>query len=176
MQNVGQELTASPLFPSPFDDDSLFTIESVQESIKKLPPKKAPGILLFLFRLCWKWSYIPASWGIAQVIPIYKKGIPMILVIVGQLVSLLYCASCWERCLLQYLIGNSPPLDLAQGGFRHARGLLDQALCLMEICNVLRRYHQITPVLAFLDIKSAYDTVNRRYTLFPESKFACDRK
>ncbi|KAG1285509.1 hypothetical protein G6F66_010395 [Rhizopus arrhizus] len=37
-----------------------------------------------------------------------------------------------------------------------------QALCLAEICNILRRHYRITPVLAFLDIKSAYDTVDRR--------------
>ncbi|CEG74980.1 hypothetical protein RMATCC62417_10098 [Rhizopus microsporus] len=57
---------------------------------------------------------------------------------------------------------NSPPLDIAQGGFRESRGPLDQALCLAEICNILRHFHHITPVLAFLDIKSAYDTVDRR--------------
>jgi hypothetical protein len=43
-----------------------------------------------------------------------------------------------------------------------ARGPLDQALCLTEICNILRRHYRITPVIAFLDIKSAYDTVDRR--------------
>lgn len=68
-----------------------------------------------------------------------------------------------ERCLLQYLIDNSPPLDLTQGGFQHAGGSLGQAFCLAEACNILRRYHHITPVLAFLGIKSVYDTVDHRY-------------
>ncbi|KAG1159173.1 hypothetical protein G6F36_014096 [Rhizopus arrhizus] len=57
---------------------------------------------------------------------------------------------------------ESPPLDIAQGGFRESRGSLDQALCLAEVCNILRRHYRITPVLASLDIKSAYDTVDRR--------------
>lgn len=59
-----------------------------------------------------------------------------------------------EHCLLQYLIDNSPPLGLAQGGFRHARGSLDQTLCIVEVCTILRRHHHITPVLAFLNINS----------------------
>lgn len=33
-------------------------------------------------------------------------------------------------------------------------------MCPAEICNVLRIHHQIKPVLAFLNIKSAYDAVN----------------
>ncbi|KAG1123211.1 hypothetical protein G6F42_010759 [Rhizopus arrhizus] len=54
-----------------------------------------------------------------------------------------------------------PPLDIAQGGFRRSRSTLDQALCLVETCSILRQHHRITPTLAFLDIKSAYDTVDR---------------
>ncbi|KAG1031914.1 hypothetical protein G6F43_013865 [Rhizopus delemar] len=56
-----------------------------------------------------------------------------------------------------------PPLDITQGGFREARGTLDQALCLIEICSILRKHHHINPTLAFLDIKSAYGTVDRSY-------------
>ncbi|KAG1548195.1 hypothetical protein G6F49_009974 [Rhizopus delemar] len=36
-----------------------------------------------------------------------------------------------------------------------------QALCLAEICQILRTHHKIKPTLIFLDIKSAYDTVDR---------------
>lgn len=45
-----------------------------------------------------------------------------------------------ERCLYRFLVDNSPPLDIAQGGLRKARGSLDQAICLAEICNILRRH------------------------------------
>lgn len=96
-------------------------------------------------------------------IPIYKKGDPTDPSNYRPISLTSVLRKLFERCLLQYLIDNSPPLDLAQGGFRHARGSLDQALCLVEICNILRRYHHFTPVLAFLDIKSAYDTVDRHY-------------
>ena len=53
-------------------------------------------------------------------------------------------------------------MDIAQGGFRESRESLDQALCLAEICNILRRHYRIIPALTFLTIKSAYDTVDRR--------------
>ncbi|KAG1532712.1 hypothetical protein G6F49_013649 [Rhizopus delemar] len=49
-----------------------------------------------------------------------------------------------------------------QGGFRPRRSALDQALCLHELIqSYYRRSHRF-PVVAFLDIKSAYDTVDRR--------------
>ncbi|KAG0750192.1 hypothetical protein G6F62_000889 [Rhizopus arrhizus] len=59
-----------------------------------------------------------------------------------------------------FLADRSPTLNLARGGFHVARGSLDQALCLAKICTILRRHHRITQVLAFLDIKSAYDTIS----------------
>ncbi|KAG2197298.1 hypothetical protein INT46_001805 [Mucor plumbeus] len=50
-----------------------------------------------------------------------------------------------------------------QGGFREARSSLDQVQWLIEICSTLRRTNHPSPTLAFLDIKSAYDTVDRSY-------------
>ncbi|KAG0862800.1 hypothetical protein G6F16_012267 [Rhizopus arrhizus] len=67
-----------------------------------------------------------------------------------------------ELSLSPWLSSVSPPLDLAQGGFRPRRSALDQALCLHELIqSYYRRSHRF-PVVAFLDIKSAYDTVDRR--------------
>ncbi|KAG0785673.1 hypothetical protein G6F21_009103 [Rhizopus arrhizus] len=66
-----------------------------------------------------------------------------------------------EKCIASDIELESPPLDTAQGGFRRPRSTLDQALCLVETCSILRQHHRITPTLAFLDIKSAYDTVDR---------------
>ncbi|KAG1275268.1 hypothetical protein G6F66_012824 [Rhizopus arrhizus] len=66
-----------------------------------------------------------------------------------------------ELSLAPWLSSVSPPLDLAQGGFRPRRSALDQALCLHELIqSYYRRSHRF-PVVAFLDIKSAYDTVDR---------------
>ncbi|KAG0986586.1 hypothetical protein G6F28_010218 [Rhizopus arrhizus] len=144
----------SQLDPQPFDITNCpFDIDTINTAIKELPQHKAPGvdyftiemlsritdimtrILLYIFRLCWQWSYTPLPWRVAQVIPIQKR-------------------SSFPSC---------PPLDIAQGGFRPARSTLDQALCLLEICSTLRRKRRTPSTLAFLDIKSAYDTVDRDF-------------
>ncbi|KAG1516921.1 hypothetical protein G6F45_010882 [Rhizopus arrhizus] len=167
---------------TPFEIETCpITLEDIHTSLKRLPPKKAPGIdhvrqemlipiqnqlapiLLFLFRLCWAWSYTPVNWRITQVVPIYKKGDPCEPGNHRPISLTSIFRKLLEFCLQHFLADCSPPLDLAQGGFREARSSLDKALCLAEICTILRRHHSITPVLAFLDIKSAYDTVDRCY-------------
>lgn len=63
--------------------------------------------------------------------------------------------------MLPQLLSSIPALDIAQGGFRTSRGALDQAFVLHTL---MHRYHQIYeewPIVAFLDIKSAYDSVDR---------------
>lgn len=51
---------------------------------------------------------------------------------------------------------------MTQGGFRAQRSALDQALCLHDLMKEYHRVHHHWPVVAFLDIKAAYDTVDRR--------------
>ncbi|KAG0931031.1 hypothetical protein G6F32_011815 [Rhizopus arrhizus] len=157
------ELTPSISHNELFDINTCpFTIETVNDAIAHLPRRKAPGvdhltietilpitdrltpILVCLFQLCWRWSYTSLSWKVAQILPIYKKARKIV-----------------EKCLYPELVDQSPTLDIAQGGFRVARITLDQALSLVEICSILRKHHKVTPTLAFLDIKSAYDTVDR---------------
>jgi hypothetical protein len=171
-------MAANPTFNY---EDCPIDLDDVKEALKRLPAKKAPGVdhirqemlapiaesiaqaLIFLFKLCWQWSYTPLQWRVAQIVPIHKKGAhtepanyrPISLTSVFR--------KLFERCLYPHLQNNSPPLDIAQGGFREARSTLDQTLCLAEICNLIRKKHHYKPVLAFLDIKSAYDTVDRNY-------------
>ncbi|KAG1315531.1 hypothetical protein G6F62_013744 [Rhizopus arrhizus] len=87
-QDSPPTLTSSP----PFDLDLCpFSSDQIHETLKQLPRKKAPGVdhiqtemllpllptlvpqLLYLFRVCWQWSYTPFSWRVAQVVPIHKK-------------------------------------------------------------------------------------------------------
>jgi hypothetical protein len=56
---------------------------------------------------------------------------------------------------------NRPLLDIVQNGFRQRQSTLDQVLCLYDISRKYEQDHHTPPVLAFLDIKSAYDTLNR---------------
>jgi hypothetical protein len=120
-------------------------------------------LLLSFYQLCWRWPYTLLDWRVTQVTPIYKKD-PTADPGNYRLISL---TSIFQKmlkyCLIPTLIEHSPDIDLAQGGFRQSRESLDQTLCLAEIYQLLRLNYSLEPVLAFLDIKFAYGTVNRIY-------------
>ncbi|KAG0966415.1 hypothetical protein G6F31_004783 [Rhizopus arrhizus] len=165
----------------PFAVECPITMDDISSAIRSLPVKKAPGVdhlriemlhpiqhllqplLLHLFQLNWAWSYVPQPWRVAQVVPIHKKGSPLDPGNYRPISLTTIFRKILERCIQQTLTSEGPPLDIAQGGFRESRSALDQAICLSEICQILRSQFRITPVLAFLDIKSAYDTVNRNF-------------
>ncbi|KAG1489959.1 hypothetical protein G6F46_011333 [Rhizopus delemar] len=166
-----------PVCPSSCPIDS----ETVREAlVRRLARRKAPGIdqlrtemllvivhdvvpvLTALFQLCWRWSSIPTQWCVAQIVPIYKKGDPLDPANFRPISLTSILRKLFELCLQSSLEDTAPPLDIVQGGFRRGRSALDQALCLHELCRQHTEDHfGEPPVLAFLDIKSAYDTVDR---------------
>ncbi|KAG1445310.1 hypothetical protein G6F56_009960 [Rhizopus delemar] len=119
-------------------------------------------LLSWFFTLCSQWSYVPSQWRHAQVFPIFKKGDSSLPSNYRPISLTSVFRKLLEFSLAPWLTSVSPRLDLAQGGFRPRRSALDQALCLHELMqSYYRRSHRF-PVVAFLDIKSAYDTVDRR--------------
>ena len=159
-------------------DDPIEAVE-IEEIIRKLAPRKAPGddhitggmikpiaaplsiLLSKFFRLCWRWSWIPISWRTAQVVPIFKKGDSTVAGNYRPISLTSIFRKLLERILLPRLLESMPMLDIAQGGFRHKRGALDQAFVLNML---IRRYKQIynsDPAIITMDIKSAYDSVDR---------------
>lgn len=171
-----------PVGPHPVLPDSCpIDSETVREALsRRLARRKAPGvdhlrtemllpilkdvipILTSLYQLCWRWSTVPAAWCSAQVVPIYKKGDPLDPANFRPISLTSVLRKLFELCLQSSLEDTSPPLDIVQGGFRRQRSALDQALCLNELCRQHAADHLgEAPVLAFLDIKSAYDTVDR---------------
>ena len=186
---IRQPVPPKPTGPHPFvfpgDTEAEHECPINEDNVKyfltqRLARRKAPGVdhlrtemllpiskslvpvVSLLFRLCWKWSVVPRSWCTAQVVPIYKKGNPLN---PGNFrpISLTSVLRKWlDLCLQDTLTSTAPPLDIVQGGFRANRSAMDQALCLNEICHqhTLDHYGE-PPTLAFLDIKSAYDTVDR---------------
>ncbi|KAG1130130.1 hypothetical protein G6F38_013476 [Rhizopus arrhizus] len=119
-------------------------------------------ILSLLFNVCCQWSYTPVLWRQAQVVPIHKKGDPTSPGNYRPISLTSIVRKLFEMCLFPFVELVSPPLDVAQGGFRHQRSALDQALCLHDLMRAYRDRHNHYPVVAFLDIKAAYDTVDRR--------------
>lgn len=124
------------------------------QSLQKL---LAP-LFLYLLKFCWWFSYTPFDWRVVQVVPIHKKGAssdpgncrPINL------------TSVFCKLLERFLYPLESTSRFGQGGFRKAPSFLDQTFCLAKICNILRRYYRTTLILAFFDIVSAYDTVDRR--------------
>lgn len=158
----------------PFDVDRIIKVIR-----KEIPARKAPGcdhitgamlkpiaaplaqILSPFLRLCWNRSRLPVAWRTAQVVPIYKKDDPTVAANYRPISLTSTFRKIVERCLLPTLLAQMPALDIAQGGFRTERGALDQAFNLHTLMKQHRRTHQADPVVAFLDIKSAYDSVDR---------------
>lgn len=55
----------------------------------------------------------------------------------------------------------SPRIDVAQGGFKSQHSALDQALCLHDLIqDYYHSHNEHYPVVAFLDIATAYDSVD----------------
>ena len=66
-----------------------------------------------------------------------------------------------KKCIQNLLVSKAPPLDIVQAGFYHQRDALSQAPCLHEISDLHKKHYGSPPVLIFLDVSKAYDTVNR---------------
>ncbi|KAI8635965.1 Endonuclease/exonuclease/phosphatase [Parasitella parasitica] len=113
--------------------------------LKELPSRKAPGsdhitaemlrpiayplskVLAPFLNLCYRHSWIPLSWRTAQVVPIYKKDDPNNPANYRPISLTSTFRKLLERLLLPDLLDNMHALDIAQGGFRRQRGVIDQA-------------------------------------------------
>ncbi|KAK4522115.1 uncharacterized protein ATC70_004654 [Mucor velutinosus] len=160
--------------------DEIISIDHIIQQIKSLPYRKAPGrdsirgemlkpiqkplatVLSYLFALTYQWSYTPADWRHGNVCSIYKKG-PVTEASSFRPISLTSTLrKLFEMCLAPLVLTISPPLDVAQNGFRSARSALDSALSLQDLMKDYQNQHYHWPTVCFLDIKSAYDVVDRR--------------
>lgn len=168
----------------PFSDlsylDDVLSHDNIIAGIHKLPYRKAPGgdsikaemlkpisgfistTLSLLFRLCFQWAYTPKLWRVAHVFPIFKKGDPSDPANYRPISLTSVVRKLFEFCISDQLYSDSPIIDVAQGGFRSQRSPMDQALCLHDLMHDYFLTNHRRPVVAFLDIKAAYDTVDRR--------------
>lgn len=165
----------------PFDlPPASLDIDDIRDNIKRLPTGKSPGpdhikaemlmplidlvspVLSVFFKMCWQWGYTPLVWRQATVFPIYKKGDATNPANYRPISLTSVLRKLFEKVLSPTIVSFSPALDVAQGGFRDQRSPLDQALCLHDLMHDYFLKHHHYPSVAFLDIKSAYDTVDRR--------------
>jgi hypothetical protein len=163
----------------PIDFEAILHPEAIKLAIRKLAKGKATGNsglpaevlialvsivwqpLQYLFIFCAENQVVPTSWTKARIHPVPKKGDltkisnyrPISLTEVGR--------KLFESMLLPVVTGMVEPLSVEQGGFRSHRGTMDQVAALQEWISqslALKRER----FMAFLDIKAAYDQVDRR--------------
>ncbi|KAK4508975.1 uncharacterized protein ATC70_008057 [Mucor velutinosus] len=151
--------------------DEIISIDHIIQQIKSLPYRKAPGrdsirgemlkpiqkplatVLSYLFALTYQWSYTPADWRHGNVCSIYKKG-PVTEASSFRPISLTSTLrKLFEMCLAPLVLTISPPLDVAQNGFRSARSALDSALSLQDLMKDYQNQHYHWPTVCFLDIR-----------------------
>jgi hypothetical protein len=118
--------------------------------------------LLLLMNQCFKTGVIPEIWKMGLTIPIVKPGKPKNLASSYRPITMLSCiGKTMERVVhrrLEYLVENSNMLSYAQCGFRKGQGTID-VLLRLEHCIRSSLSTQKVCLVAYLDLKSAFDTV-----------------
>lgn len=177
-----QPVVFGPNLPDPAPSlntaDSPFSWQSISETAKEMPEGKAAGdsglptealstahdLVAFplhvLFDFCWTHSVIPTKWTNARIHPILKKGSASDIRNYRPISLTEVVRRLFERIILPVVTSFIEPLSVEQGGFRAHRGTLDQVATLQEwICQAKDK--RLPRYMAFLDIKAAYDQVDR---------------
>ena len=159
--------------------DEIFNSELINNLIKYSPKRKAPGnsgisneILIATvdvisplihewFKFCLITGTIPKGWTDTIIIPIFKKGDKALIENYRPISLLENLRKLFERCLEIFIKSKMERLEIQQGGFREGRSTLDQILCLDNIMRVHKKQFKKFPIVSYLDIKAAYDSVDR---------------
>jgi hypothetical protein len=98
---------------------------------------------------------------LAAIVPVPKKGDLSKVENYRPIALLETTRKLFEMLLLQQLKTTIKSLSPAQGGFRENRGTLDQVANLQDLIKLHHSRSGNFPIVAFLDIKAAYDSVDR---------------
>jgi hypothetical protein len=118
--------------------------------------------LTTFLRVLWSENKIPTEWSLSTVIPIFKKGARtscenhrgISLVAVASKVL----SAIMLRRLLEY---RESQIRENQAGFRPGRGCIDHIFTLRQVLEQRHCFQQPTMVV-FLDLKAAFDSVDRQ--------------
>ena len=115
-------------------------------------------LLSLLFKVCYTHAVVPDVWCTANVCLVFKnKGNVMDVANYRPISLTCVVRRLYERMLLLYMVPfTETVLHECQGGFRPNRSTLHQCYALHEIMQAHPK-----ALHAFLDLKAAYDTVNR---------------
>lgn len=118
------------------------------------------GPLAKFFQRCYELGLVPTAWCRARIVPIPKKAGASTIKDYRPISLTEVVRKIFERCLIGQLIDEIGHADYAQGGFEPHKGTREQVACLNETFR-LRELDGQPPCVAFLDIKAAYDSVDR---------------
>jgi Reverse transcriptase (RNA-dependent DNA polymerase) len=135
----------------------------VVELLKPIAWKVAPSLAHF-FSECCRLGVIPNEWHKALLVPIPKVKDPSSIKEHRPISLLEHMRKLFELCIGKAVYERvDQSMSLSQGGFREKRGTLDQACALHELIIQHKHRKKRLPIVAFLDIKAAYDSVDRRF-------------
>lgn len=108
------------------------------------------------FRALFCLGLIPSSWTRSMIVPVPKKG-DLNLIKNYRPISLTESLrKIFEHCMVRFLTPVAGPMHFSQGGFRSDHCCSDMITSLHEVLSKHKNMH-----VAFLDIKAAYDSVDR---------------
>lgn len=191
--SVDWEPLALPLVQtSPEECTLIITTDKVKRVLKRLPNHKAAGMsgirgemmkhcadalapyLSKLFTRMIAAGFVPSEWRRARIVPIPKK-VRSALISDHRPISLTEVPrKCFERCIMEELVGVIEQLDIAQGGFRANRGTIEVIASYQETVLQFKRTHRRSPIVLFLDIKAAYDSVDHNILLTKLAERGCN--
>jgi hypothetical protein len=153
----------------------LFDVEAVERLLSKSKMGKSTGfddlfgefyrygantlapMMTHLFNCIITQHCIPQDWKNTKIVPIFKnKGDPNDITKYRPIALTSFARRLFEKLLQHQLNPFTQQLSQFQAGFREKRNTLQQTLHLLEIQAQNPDLHHI-----FIDIKTAYDTVNR---------------
>lgn len=115
------------------------------------------SLLSRLFKIFFRTGLIPLSWTRSIVIPVPKKGNLNEIKNYRPISLTESIRKIFEHCLVRFLTVSISPMHFSQGGFRSDHCCSDMISSLHEVLNKNKNTH-----IAFLDIKAAYDSVDRK--------------
>ena len=153
--------------------------DEVLGAIKQLKSHKAPGVdgihaeilkaggdpmatmIHRLIEKIWEKEQVPEDWRKAVIVPLFKKGDKSLCENWRGISLLSVVGKVFTRLLLNRLIHfTDSQLSEIQAGFRAGRSCADQVFTMRRTIEMTRREN--IPIYAcFIDLKAAYDSVNR---------------
>ncbi len=177
-----QPTATNEISDAPDDADDLPPIsrEEIEQAVKKMKSRKAPGIdsitaevlktggkpmiemLHKIFNQIWKQEKTPKDWARMLVTPIHKKGDKLNPGNYRAISLLSIPGKVFSRILLNRMKKKTEAATgESQFGFRPGRGTVDAIFIVRQIIEKARE-HQVPLHFNFVDFKAAFDTVWRK--------------